>query len=132
MHVLYIHVHSLIIITFILNVAIIRIHVYYELKCLCVNYVCKLYSLHSSSLSTRLRSSSSSSIDDVSLRQNGGRQSVPATKWLATKCPCNEMAGDKLYLRRNSWRRLVPTTKWQATKRRRRNGGDKMEATKQW
>ena len=33
--------------------------------------------------------------DEVSLRRNGWRQSVPATKCQATKCPCDEMAGDK-------------------------------------
>ena len=39
--------------------------------------------------------------DEVSPRQNGWRQSVPAMKWMAPKCP----------LRRNGWRRSVSATK---------------------
>ena len=34
--------------------------------------------------------------DEVSPRRNGRRRSVPATKWLATKCPRHEMAGDEV------------------------------------
>ena len=62
-----------------------------NLKCLCVNYC----SLHPLSLSTSVRSSSSSSVDEVSSRQNGGRRSVPGTKWLATNCTRDKMAGDE-------------------------------------
>ena len=58
------------------------------------------------------------------------RRSIPATKWLATKGPRYETAGDELYPRQNRRRRSVPATKWQATKQRRRNGGDKTAATK--
>ena len=38
--------------------------------------------------------------DEVSQRQNDWRQNVPATKWLATKCPRDEMASDEVSLRR--------------------------------
>ena len=89
---------------------IIRIHVYYEFEIfVCIDYVHKLSSLNSSVVFVILV-----------VR----RRSVPATKWRATKCPRDEMAGDELYPRRNGWRRIVPATKWQAAKRRRRNGGD--------
>ena len=84
-------------------------------------FVCKLCSLHPSSLSTCHRSSSSLSVDKVSSWQNGRQRSVPATKRLATKCPRYEMAGDELYPWRNCWWQSVPVTKWQATKRWRRN-----------
>ena len=103
-----------------------------NLKYLCVNYVCKLCCIHPSSLSTRLRSSFSSSVDKVSLRQNGGRQSVPTMKWLATKCPCDEMAGNELYPWRNGWWQIVSATKWQATKRRRQNDGDERCCTQKF
>ena len=33
--------------------------------------------------------------DELSQRQNDWRQSVLATKWLAAKCPGNEMASDE-------------------------------------
>ena len=84
-------------------------------KCLCVDYVCKLCSLHPSS---------SSSVDEVSPQQNGGRQSVPATKWLATSvpatkwlvtnCTSDETVGDELPSQQNG---------------RRRNGGDERGST---
>ena len=128
-------------------------HVCLQSLCTCTfikMFGCKLCSRHPSFLSTRLRSSSSSSVDEVHVpkkwratkcprdkfagdkvptRRNGWRQSVHETKWLATKCPRDETAGDKVYMKRNGWRRSVPATKWQATKRQRRNDGDKTTAT---
>ena len=56
------------------------------------------------------------SSDEVSPRRNGRGRSVPATKWLVTKCTRDEMAGDELSTRRNGCRRSV-----RLTKRRRRN-----------
>ena len=58
----------------------------------------------------------------MSPRRNGWRRSVPATKWLATKCPRDEMPGDEVSTRRNGWQRSVHGTKWQVSKRRRQNG----------
>ena len=53
-------------------------------------------------------------------------------KRLATKCPCDEMAGDEVSPRRNARRRTVPTMKWLATKcPRAEMPGDKTAATKQ-
>ena len=74
------------------------------------------YAVYSVVLSTRLRSLSSKSVEEMSPRRNGGRRSVLTTMRLATKCHPDEMAGDELYLRWNGWRRSVPAAKWQATK----------------
>ena len=82
---------------------LIRIHVYYEFK----TFVCKLCTLHPSSLSTCLRSLSSFFIDEVSPRQNGSG---------ATMCPSYKMAGDNVSPQQNGWRWNVTETKWLPTK----------------
>ena len=59
------------------------------------------------------------------------RQSVPATKWRATKCPRDKMAGDEVSPWRNGWRRSVPVTKCLVTKcTRDKMAGDEMAVTK--
>ena len=78
-------------------------------------FACKLRSLHPSSLSTGFHSSS---VDEVSPWQYGRGQNISLTKRLVTKCPRDEMAGDKLYLRWNGGWWSVPTTKSLVTKRR--------------
>ena len=81
----------------------------------------------------RFPRSSSRSSDEVSLRRNGRRQGVPATKRQATDCARDKMAGDEVYCtcgkkacgqvcqRRNGGNETGGTT---ATKRRRRNGSE--------
>ena len=59
------------------------------------------------------------------------RRSVSTTKWQVTKCPCSEIAGDKVSRRWSSWWQSVQAMKRQATKRWRRNGSNKTAATKQ-
>ena len=88
-------------------------------------YIYNLYPL----VYGRLRSSSSSTLYKVFPRRNGLRRSVSAMKWLATKCPRNEMPGDEVSLRRNGWQRSVLATKWQAMKQQRRNSGDEKGCT---
>ena len=57
------------------------------------------------------------------------RRSVPATKWRATKCPREEMAGDEVSLRRKG-RRRNGGDEMAVAKRRRWNGGGETAATK--
>ena len=56
--------------------------------------------------------------NEVYPQRNGWRRSVPATKWLVTKCTRDEIAGDEVYPQRNgsdktscsaSLRELSPT-----------------------
>ena len=76
-----------------------------NLNCLCVNYAFFIRRLCLHVLVRRpLSQSTKRPCDKI---------------WLAAKCPCGEMAGDKVSKRRKGMRRSVP-----ATKRRRRNGGD--------
>ena len=68
----------------------------------------------------RIPPSSSCSSDKASPQRNGRRRSVPATKWQATKCPRDEMVGDKVYPRRNGGDEMT-----------RRNGSDEMPCSAQ-
>ena len=69
-----------------------------------------MYNTHSCSyiMNLKCRSSSSSSVDEVS--------------------PAMKRRGDEKSQRQNDWRQSVPTTKWLATKRR-RNVGDERRCT---
>ena len=94
-------------------------------------YICNLYALVFTY--GHLRSSSSLTVNEVHVLATKrlatkcpcdemAGNSVPATKCQATKCPHDEMPGNEVSTRQNGWRRSVHMMKWQVTKRRRRKG----------
>ena len=90
-----------------MNPCIIRIH-----TCIMnLNYAFDILVLRRLSVTATKRRG-----NEVSQRQNDWRQSVPATKWLARKCPRDEMAATKCP------RDEMASDETAATKRRRRKG----------
>ena len=91
--------HSLIVITFnivyaplvtILCTVFMYMYTFNNNKTYIYNHCALLFYIHG--LHVLIHHPRPPSTKCMSLQQNGTRQSVPATKWLATKCPCDEMA----------------------------------------
>ena len=118
---IFICIHSLIIIRLIFTIFMhLHLHIH-SLKCLSINYavfICRLclhVCVHRPRRLSMKCPRDKMEGDEVSPRQNGWRRSVLVTKRLAMKCTRDEMGGDKMYPRRHG--------RWQ-------NGSDEMAATK--